>query len=255
VFAVLWLRETQSSQALAAQLVAEQSAAAARAKAAVAAPAPGVATGVPASEPALLAAPGAAENGSTVTGSTVTGSAVPGPVAPGAMPPAPIRAGADAGATALPVRDSVQAVPYGEIPASGERLEALRRQLDALLAGGFRGVVTVTSFPGRFCLAGNATEGYAPAGADVAFDKCDLVGNPFDESLAPAQREPLALANLIGAIRQRSGGALEVRLTAGAESVRASAYPAPAPTLKAGEWNRAAEGNNRLEIRIKPAST
>jgi hypothetical protein len=171
------------------------------------------------------------------------------------MMPAPIRTGADAGATALLVRDTVQAVPYGEIPVSGERLEALRRQLEALLAGGFHGVVTVTSFPGRFCLAGNATEGYAPAGADVAFDKCDLVGNPFDESLAPAQREPLALANLIGAIRQRSGGALEVQLAAGAESVRASAYPAPAPTLKAADWNRAAEGNNRLEIRIKPAST
>jgi hypothetical protein len=69
--------------------------------------------------------------------------------------------------------------------------------------------VTVTSFPGRYCLAGSSAEGFEQVAADAPLTKCDVLGNPFDEQLAPAQREPLALANLVGAIRQRSGGAIE----------------------------------------------
>ncbi|MFO1426633.1 MAG: response regulator [Steroidobacteraceae bacterium] len=101
----------------------------------------------------------------------------------------------------------------------------------------------------------HADRGLRARRGGTAADKCDLVGNPFDDNLAPAQREPVALANLIGALRQRSGGGLQVELAAGAETVHASAYPGPSPTLRASEWNRAAEGNNRLEIRIQPDAT
>jgi CheY-like chemotaxis protein len=262
LFAVLWWREAQSNQQLVAQLVAAQVAANARVEAAVTAPAAGTEAGAASGAEPVGSQPAAADlaTGAASAPGGMPAAATPGvtPSAP-SVPPATAAAGgtpsaAHAVAATLP-RDSVQLVPYGEVPVAGERLELLRRQLDELLSAGFRGVVTITSFPGRFCLVGNAAEGYAPAAAEVAVDKCDLLGNPFDEALAPAQREPLALANLIGAIRQRSAGALEIRLAAGAESVRASAYPAAAPALKAGEWNRAAENNNRLEIRIKPAAT
>jgi CheY-like chemotaxis protein len=144
----------------------------------------------------------------------------------------------------------VRAVPYGETPLTGERLETLRVLLEDLLGRGYRGVVTVTSYPGRFCLMGNLGSGYSLAAAAAAAARCDTVGNPFDELLSPAQREPVALANLIGSVRQQSGGAVRVELVNGDEAERLAAYPPETEALTAGEWNRAAVANNRVEIRL-----
>jgi hypothetical protein len=149
--------------------------------------------------------------------------------------------------------ETVQLVPYGEVPMSGERFESLRRLLDDLATRGFRGIVAVTAFPGRYCLTGNAGEGFELAAVDAPLSKCDVLGNPFDEQLGPAQREPLALANLVGAIRQRSRGAIEVQLVTGAETERVAGYPEQSARVTAGDWNRAAASNNRVEIRVQPA--
>lgn len=146
----------------------------------------------------------------------------------------------------------LQLVPYGEVPLSGERLESLRALLNSLLAQNFRGTVTVTSVPGRFCLSGSSSDGYAPAADATPVAGCELVGNPFDEALTMSQREPLAIANLIGAIRRQSEGRFEVRLVTGTESTRAAAYPAVTASATAGDWNRAALGNNRIEVRVRP---
>ncbi len=151
-------------------------------------------------------------------------------------------------------RESVQSVPYGELPISGERFDGLRRLLEDLTADRFRGTVSVTSYPGRFCLVGNPAEGYAPAASDLPVTRCDVLGNPFEDALAPAQREPLALANLVASIRQRSGGALVVELANGPEGERAQGYPPESEKVTSAEWNRAALLNNRLEIRVQPAA-
>ena len=66
--------------------------------------------------------------------------------------------------------ETVQLVPYGEVPMAGERYESLRRLLDDLAARGFRGTVTVTSFPGRYCLTGSAGEGF-----ELAARRCAAV--------------------------------------------------------------------------------
>ncbi|MCP5327264.1 MAG: response regulator [Sinobacteraceae bacterium] len=176
--------------------------------------------------------------------------------------PVAISQGPEAGATGLAAgsaaapavvgSESVQPVPYGEVPISGERFEMLRHLLDDLAERGFRGLVSVTSYPGRYCLAGSATDGFGLVEADAPLSKCEVLGNPFDEQLSLAQREPLALANLVGTIRQRSGGAIEVQLVNGTETQRVAAYPDPATLATAGEWNRAATANNRLEIRVRP---
>ncbi len=140
-------------------------------------------------------------------------------------------------------------VPFGEIALAGERLDVLRALLAKLQADKFQGLVTVTSFAGRFCLRKGA-DGFEPAAEATPATRCDLLGNPFDESLSSTQREPLALANLAGSIRQQSGGAMRVQLAAGSNDVLAMPYPATTDQLTAGDWNRAAVANNRVEIRV-----
>ena len=113
------------------------------------------------------------------------------------------------------------------------------------------GVADVRTFAGRFCLVGNGIDGYSPAPDETPFAKCDVVGNPSEEALSPAQRLPLALANLIGDVRASTRGMLVVQVSAGDPASVLVAYPQPGGELTAGEWNRAASANNRVEIRVR----
>jgi hypothetical protein len=113
------------------------------------------------------------------------------------------------------------------------------------------GIVEVRTFPGRFCLVGNAVEGFSVAPDELAFSRCNSVGNPHEDTLEPSQRESLGFANLVGEFRSATQGALDVRLIQGDVATTAVAYPLVSSTLTAGEWNRAAAANNRVEIRLR----
>ena len=142
-------------------------------------------------------------------------------------------------------------VPYGGEPLGGARLEAIRQQLYRLAHQQVTGVAEIRTFAGRFCLVGNAPEGYSPAPDELLVSRCDLIGNPSEEALAATQRTPLALANLIGEIRSTTHGALDVQVSAGDPANVLVPYPAATSYLNAGEWNRAAGANNRIEIRVR----
>jgi CheY-like chemotaxis protein len=148
----------------------------------------------------------------------------------------------------------LEPVPYGEIPFDRSRLEVLREFLAKLQSQGFHGVVKITSASGLFCLTGNPTDGFAPASAVLPVAKCDLIGNPYEESLTGQQRQSLAFANLIAGVRQRSGGTISVVIDNVGSSRPASPYPPRTEALTAGEWNRAAASNNRVELTAEPNS-
>lgn len=185
------------------------------------------------------------------------GAATPSAVGPtGAAPDtAASTAGATAGSAATVVAgDRVVAVPYGEVPLDRGRLDAMRDLLSQLEARGFHGVVKVTSYPGLFCLTGNPTDGYVPAKPSLLAARCDMIGNPFEESLSGQQRQSLAFGNLIAGVRERSGGAISVAIQDGSSAQVAMPYPARTSTLTAGEWNKAAAVNNRVEFSVEPGT-
>jgi CheY-like chemotaxis protein len=144
----------------------------------------------------------------------------------------------------------VISVPYGADALGGPRLDLIRQLLDRLVKESHSGVVDIKSFPGRFCLMGNANDGYSLAPDEAAFSKCDVVGNPPDEALSAAQRMPLQFANLVGGIRNASHGNIDVQPSTGDATVTITPYPPVSPGLTAGEWNRAGSANNRVEIRV-----
>jgi CheY-like chemotaxis protein len=153
-------------------------------------------------------------------------------------------------ATADQSKPIIVPVPYGAEPFAGARLDLIRQQLYRLARQKVTGVADIKTFAGRFCLVGNALEGYSPAPDETLFSRCDLVGNPSEDALTVSQRTPLVLANLIGEIRSTTRGALDVQLSGGDPSNVLAPYPPATPGLIAGEWNRAAAANNRVEIRV-----
>jgi CheY-like chemotaxis protein len=169
-----------------------------------------------------------------------------------AMAPAP--ASADAAkttATRARAEPIIEPVPYGEDPLGGPRLEKMSQLLYRLAAQKYSGVVDIKSIPGRFCLVGNAADGYSLAPDEMLFTKCDAVGNPREGAQLSAQHVSLPVANLLGDIRHTTRGALDVQLTAGDAAATAVPYPQVSPQLTAGEWNRAGNANNRIEIRLR----
>ena len=144
-------------------------------------------------------------------------------------------------------------VPYGELPFDRSRLDVLRDVLAKLEAQNYHGVVRVTSLPGSFCLTGNAADGFVPANATLPAAKCDLVGNPFEESLTGQQRQSLAFANLVAGVRQRTSGAITVVFDNPTAPRTVMPYPPRNESLTAGEWNRAAAANNRVEFAAEPS--
>jgi CheY-like chemotaxis protein len=179
--------------------------------------------------------------------------AAPTAAAPAAAAPPPAAAAVTAGndvSTAAP-KPLVLQVPYGADALGGPRLAVIRQMLDRLVAGHVTGVVQIRTYAGRFCLKGDLVNGYALAPDKTPFAQCDVVGNPADDALPPAQRMPLALANLIAGIRDSSHGALDVETSVGDPATLKKQYPTVTEELTAGEWNRAGKANNRVEILVR----
>jgi CheY-like chemotaxis protein len=153
---------------------------------------------------------------------------------------------------ALPAERLV--VPYGEAALAGPRLAALAGFVSDLEARGFAGRVTVTTAAGDFCLTGNSADGYDLAPGEMPANRCDLVGNPFDESLKPADREPAAVAALVAGVRDRTRGAIDVRLEHLGRARLPADYPS-APDASAAQWNAAAAGHSYLEFAAAPQPT
>ena len=159
-----------------------------------------------------------------------------------------------AGGTGAGTASRVELVPYGEIAFDRSRADVLRDVLAKLETQGFRGVVKITSSAGLFCLSGNATDGYVPAVPTLPINRCDMIGNPLDESLSGQQRQSLAFANLVAGVKQRTSGAITVAMESTGTTHAGTPYPTRTDTLTAGEWNRAATANNRVEFSAETAT-
>jgi hypothetical protein len=147
---------------------------------------------------------------------------------------------------------AVEYVPYGQAPLADNRLDRLRTIVAGLEGNGFHGKIVAEAYVGDFCLAGNVTDGFKVAEPLTLASKCDLVGNPFDDALSPAQRQSVDFANFAATLRQRTAGAIEVE-TVNAGRSNPVEYPEQDENTTAGAWNSVAARNNRVEYRIVPA--
>jgi CheY-like chemotaxis protein len=146
----------------------------------------------------------------------------------------------------------VEPVPFGETPLAGARLERVSGLLTRLVAQGARGVVQIRNIPGRFCTVTGAGGTPVLAGDVLLYAKCEQIGNPRDDNASASQRQSVAFANMLATARQSSGGKIDVQISAGNSDEVVIAYPPVTETLTAGEWNRAAAANNRVEVHWQP---
>ncbi len=158
-------------------------------------------------------------------------------------------AAADGGGGGAAARPMVYAIPFGESALTPARLEPVRALVAQLERAAISGSVRIETYAGSFCLASAGEQGYALAPAATPASQCEQVGNPYEDPQGGAARQPLAFVNLAASVQQRTNGAITLELAPGARERIAVSYPA-IEQATAGQWNAAAQSNNRIEISV-----
>ena len=154
----------------------------------------------------------------------------------------------DASGAAAPNDELIEPVPFGETPLAGSRLERIQTLLARLTAQGFRGTVQIRSIPGRYCMNTPPTAQPVMAADNMPYTRCDAVGNPREDNGSVSLRQSVAFANMISTARENSKGAMDLQISAGTPDETITPYPPISEGLTAGEWNRVAAANNRVEV-------
>jgi hypothetical protein len=154
----------------------------------------------------------------------------------------------DASGAGAPNDELIEPVPFGETPLAGSRLERIQGLLARLTAQGFRGAVQIRSIPGRYCMNTPPTAQPVMAADNMPYTRCDTVGNPREDNGSVSLRQSVAFANMISTARENSKGALDLQISAGTPDETITPYPPISEGLTAGEWNRVAAANNRVEV-------
>lgn len=142
---------------------------------------------------------------------------------------------------------------YDEMPFDDTRLERLRELLGRLAAIGFTGTVQLDSHLGEFCMVNDATGNYRLADPDAPIIDCALFGHPLGTSRSISDRQSVGFANFLASSPLVNEGDISVQLVVHGTRDSVRRYPFPPSIRTAGEWNRIAELNNRVEFTLIPA--
>jgi CheY-like chemotaxis protein len=140
------------------------------------------------------------------------------------------------------------ALPFGD-----RQLEKLKGLMDRLNALKFRGTIRLESHVGDFCMSRTPDSGFAMAADDLPATQCDRTGLPAEEARAESARQSVPFANYLAELAV-GGGPIAVELEPLGNSEPLVPYPVATADLSAGDWNRIAQQNQRVEVRLIAAT-
>ena len=139
---------------------------------------------------------------------------------------------------------------YDELPFNETRTELLRELLTNLAFLGFTGTVRMESHLGEFCLTADSGGTYLPVAPVQPIEACTLIGHPLDNSSFVSDRQTIGFANFLAGTALLGETGIEVELVANDRLASSRLHRFPATIRSAGEWNRIAGLNNRIEYSL-----
>jgi len=149
-----------------------------------------------------------------------------------------------------------QSAPYDmyEEAFSDRRLAVVQELVTRLAGLGFRGIIQLESHLGEFCLAGSEAEGYRLAQPDLPVTECAMIGHPLHDLASLGERQSIAFANFLATSPLLESGDISIEIVPFLYSRRQLEYPPQQENVSAEQWNRIAAINNRVDVRLVPAS-
>jgi CheY-like chemotaxis protein len=142
---------------------------------------------------------------------------------------------------------------YGlnEEPLGDARLMLVRELVARLAAAGFQGTVRLETHVGEFCLTRDEQGSYRLPNDAVSIARCELVTYPPALAEQRGLRQSPAFARYLA--ERRSSAPIQIVTLSHGASRPLMTYPDSSSEQTAGDWNRIARINQRVEIVLVPA--
>lgn len=137
-----------------------------------------------------------------------------------------------------------------DIPLGDERLDLIESLVQQLRAVGFLGEIQIDSHVGDFCYVSGSDGSLEFAPLDLPVADCDRVGLEPAEARERSAKQSVAFANYLAALGQLEDQGIRISVNARGNSSPLYSYPARSADSMAGDWNRIAQQNNRVQVRL-----
>ena len=144
-------------------------------------------------------------------------------------------------------------VDVSEEAFSDRRLATVYELVSRLQALGFRGTVQLHSHLGEFCLTGDEVDGYRLAEAGLPVRDCSFHGHPQQQLPSIGTRQSIAFANFLSTSPLVNDSDIGIEIVNHGYNDPMVAYPSRDSEMTAGDWNRIAATNNRVEVVLSQA--
>ncbi len=118
----------------------------------------------------------------------------------------------------------------------------------------FKGTLLLRGHVGEFCLQ-SSSEGLTLPNPGVPIGKCQIQFLSSSDAQSVGGEQSIGFANYISSEPAFNNGLIDLKIESAGNDEPAQPYPSPWAVQSAGEWNRIAQANNRLEIRILPSGS
>ncbi|TQV67003.1 response regulator [Exilibacterium tricleocarpae] len=137
-------------------------------------------------------------------------------------------------------------VPFTDVPLGDTALELLSRLVPVLNAAQVPGTLVLITHTAEFCVVEGPGGELALAADSLPFTECTLNEQNLGESIE--------FSNYLASVRAGAGPSLRVRIENRGNLEPLVPYPLPESLANAGQWNRVAQANNRIEIAFEGQS-
>jgi CheY-like chemotaxis protein len=137
---------------------------------------------------------------------------------------------------------------FDDVPLSEALAQKLLPAIRYAAVAGFEGRLLLRVHVGRFCMNFAASGMPQLAPPTIPVTQCEQVGWLPSDAFALGRRQTLAFARIVTGAT--NGTKIRVETMSVGADEPAVAYPAVTESLSAGEWNRVAASNHRVEIKL-----
>ncbi len=137
---------------------------------------------------------------------------------------------------------------YNEQPMAGRRLELLRELVNSSQLAGFKGSIVIESHVGQYCLVQDGKQGFVMPNSQLSIGDCAVIGDNKAAALQRSAGQSTAFKDFLQQIPELTAGDISVEVAPKGASLPLVEYPAESAVKTAGDWNRIAGLNNRVEM-------
>ncbi|MCU7807888.1 MAG: response regulator [Candidatus Thiodiazotropha sp. (ex Semelilucina semeliformis)] len=138
---------------------------------------------------------------------------------------------------------------YGEMPFNDTRALWLSELVEQLKTAGFQGSIELRASYGNFCLTKDAAGSLQLADPGLELSQCQFKAD-LEERDQWRNEQSVAFANYLNVEIARSGGEVEILLFNSGLNNPQYPYPERYEAKTAGEWNRVAGQNQRIQVNL-----